>query len=99
MSATAAAQRSANAARLQGILVAAVVISELASERIRYANRLAIERYGMWLGSSSEFTPTSAALYEHAAERKRFLEITGDRLHAVLRDREQRPFDASSPAA
>lgn len=88
---------------LQGILDALplpMVISELASERIRYANRLAIERYGMWLGSSSEFTPTSAALYEHAAERKRFLEILQQEgrvidFHAVLRDREQRPFDAS----
>lgn len=88
---------------LQSILDALplpMVISELDGGRVRYANRLAIELYGMWLGSSSELTPVSAALYEQPEDRQRFLDLlllqgmVSD-FQAVLRDRLGQRFEAS----
>lgn len=88
---------------LQSILDALplpMVISELDGGRVRYANRLAIELYGMWLGSSSELTPVSVSLYDRPEDRQRFLDqlmlqgMVAD-FQAVLRDRQGERFEAS----
>ncbi len=88
---------------LQSILDALplpMVISELDGGRVRYANRLAIELYGMWLGSSSELTPVSVALYDKPEDRQRFLDLlmlqgmVSD-FQTVLRDRQGERFEAS----
>lgn len=88
---------------LQSILDALplpMVISELEGGRVRYANRLAIELYGIWLGSSGELTPVSAALYEQPQDRQRFLDLlllqgmVSD-FQTVLRDRMGQRFEAS----
>jgi signal transduction histidine kinase len=88
---------------LQSILDALplpMVISELESGRIRYANRLAIELYGMWVGSSSELNPASPGLYDKPEDRHRLMDLlmlqgmVSD-FQAVLRDRQQQRFDAS----
>lgn len=88
---------------LQSILDALplpMVISELEGGRIRYANRLAIELYGMWLGSSGEMSPVSAGLYEKPEDRTQFLDLLQlqgmvSDFQTVLRDRQQQRFDAS----
>ena len=88
---------------LQSILDALplpMVISELDGGRVRYANRLAIELYGMWLGSSSELTPVSVSLYDKPEDRQRFLDLlmlqgmVSD-FQTVLRDRQGERFEAS----
>ena len=88
---------------LQSILDALplpMVISELDGGRVRYANRLAIELYGMWLGSSSELTPVSVGLYDKPEDRQRFLDLlmlqgmVSD-FQTVLRDRQGERFEAS----